>query len=1236
MKKIWEKILVIAVAVTMAMMPVQPAFAAENDTSDDIITVEGEFSESISTEADGEEDNDKLFEEYVKRLFLPDTDNTANRKAASAGERLSGIDGAVYYILQEYAEEVAAGRQASTRFPISVSELDLAQTSWTAAELGVQSIIENGSITDEAVNAGIEKIGVNESLVHSALLSDCPYEFYWHDKVAGVAIQYSGIKASGDKLVFSDVIITFSFAVAEGYSAGEYTVNAAAVAAAQTAAANAQAIVDQYASSSDQDKLAAYKKEICDLVSYNDEAAAGGVPFGDPWQLIWVFDGDDTTNVVCEGYAKAFKYLCDMSEFESDLVSCIIVTGTMSDGIRSEAHMWNIVQLEYGDNYLADVTNCDSEGIGEPDLLFLVGYAYGSVTEGYTINCNGTEISYIYDEDEFKIHTEDELTLSGNCLHHLSKVEAKAETCTENGNIEYWICSDCGKMFSDENGQTVVEDPVIPAPGHDWGDWTVIKEPTTTEEGIESRVCRRDSSHTESRSIPKLDTEVGPCGDNVTYELDKTSGVLTIRGTGEMWDYLRNADPISPFNGNSTIKEIIIEDGVTSIGNYAFWTCSNLESITIPDSVTSIGRNAFEHCNSLGGITIPESVTSIGNNAFSDCTKLTSITIPDGVTSIANNTFSVCINLKDVTIPGSVTSIGSNAFSSCTKLTSITIPDGVKTIDTYAFSNCTKLESIIIPASVTSIGNYAFRNCEKLTIYGYSGTRAESFANANGISFVCLHHITKMDAKDPTCTEEGNTECWTCTDCRKMFTDASGETEAEDPTIPALGHDWGDWTVIKEPTCTETGIRKKICKRCEKEETESIAAKGHTEVEDAAVSPTCTEPGKTAGSHCSVCRAVIKAQETVPAAGHKYGSWVNKDEENHKHTCSVCGAEEVQYHSWGEAAVNVTGKEGDHIYTCKVCKQTKTITKWIRLAGNGRYDTMSAIVREGFHKTGGTVVVATGTGFKDALAAAGLAGLSDGPVILTDGKTLSSQAEQQLKRLKPSKVYIAGGTAAVSENVASRIKTLTGVQPERRFGQTSAGTSASLATAGKGFWSDTAIIATNKSFKDALSAAPLSYSLHMPILLADNGQSLNSDVLNALKQCGIQKVIIVGGELAVTPNVVNQLKKIGITNISRIAGQTAVDTSAQIAEYGLSHGLTINGMGVATSQNYPDALAGAALCGHNNSVLVLADDKAMKNTSFPAPYKEDFDKGYVFGGTLAVSDKVLEALTAAVKPILPQ
>ena len=130
----------------------------------------------------------------------------------------------------------------------------------------------------------------------------------------------------------------------------------------------------------------------------------------------------------------------------------------------------------------------------------------------------------------------------------------------------------------------------------------------------------------------------GKCGDNVKYSFESDTGTLTISGTGDMYDYSSNK---SVFYDNGKIKTVIIEKGVTSIGNYAFENCSSLESVTIPDSVTSISSWAFYYCTSLASITIPDSVTSIGFCAFSGCTSLTSVTIPDSVTSIGNSAFSV-------------------------------------------------------------------------------------------------------------------------------------------------------------------------------------------------------------------------------------------------------------------------------------------------------------------------------------------------------------------------------------------------------------------------------------------------------------------------------------------------------------------------------------------------------------------------------------------------------------------
>lgn len=161
--------------------------------------------------------------------------------------------------------------------------------------------------------------------------------------------------------------------VAQAYrSNGDgFTTDTKKTGAALRAAKTAKGIVAKYEGQSDYAKMRGYLKEIEDLTAYNDAALDPGTPYGDPWQLIYVFDGDKSTNVVCEGYAKAFQYLMDQSSFSGKIES-YIVTGTMGGGTGEGPHMWNIVSID-GQNYLVDVTNSDTGTIGAPDKLFLVG-----------------------------------------------------------------------------------------------------------------------------------------------------------------------------------------------------------------------------------------------------------------------------------------------------------------------------------------------------------------------------------------------------------------------------------------------------------------------------------------------------------------------------------------------------------------------------------------------------------------------------------------------------------------------------------------------------------------------------------------------------------------------------------------------------------------------------------------------------------------------------------------------
>ena len=260
----------------------------------------------------------------------------------------------------------------------------------------------------------------------------------------------------------------------------------------------------------------------------------------------------------------------------------------------------------------------------------------------------------------------------------------------------------------------------------------------------------------------------GSCGANVNWTL--VDGVLTITGSGEMDDLSYNTIPWKEYRGD--IKAVVIEDGVTNIGAYAFDNCSGITSVVIGNSVTSIGEYAFYNCTGLTCIEIPNSVTSIEMGAFNGCSGLTSIEIPYSVTSIGTYAFQYCYRLASIvvdegntvfdsrdncnaiiytasntivlgcyntTFPNSVTSIGGYAFSGCFWLISIEIPNSVTSIGGYAFSECYGLSNIVIPSSVTSIGYSAFNLCTRLT-------SVTSYIPADNLFYTSAFYDVDVDA----------------------------------------------------------------------------------------------------------------------------------------------------------------------------------------------------------------------------------------------------------------------------------------------------------------------------------------------------------------------------------------------------------------------------------------------------------------------------------------------------------
>lgn len=387
-----------AVLLTVSALAAEPADPLEADFQRESVRIDAPLT--------GEEEG--LFSGYVhQRLYDPY--NTAPISAQDpARDRLSPVNQKLYDLLRTEIEATARNG-GSSAYSFTNGDLGL-KTSWTAAEL------QTLGYAPPTTNAELELLSealltlseedLNSEAVQKALLADCPYELYWFDKtktgglISGASF---GVSYDNSKGLSLQAVYTYTFSVAAGYRAPESTAEAPVVrqdvTAVTTAVQNAATIVAKYQHETDYIKLQGYKMEICDLTDYNHAAAGGFSAYGDPWQLIWVFDNDPETKVVCEGYSKAFQYLCDLSEFEGE-VDSYLVTGLMEGGTGAGPHMWNIVRIN-GQSYLVDITNSDQGSAGEDGALFLAGAekcADDSGSSGYSVVLsNNQSISYWYD-----------------------------------------------------------------------------------------------------------------------------------------------------------------------------------------------------------------------------------------------------------------------------------------------------------------------------------------------------------------------------------------------------------------------------------------------------------------------------------------------------------------------------------------------------------------------------------------------------------------------------------------------------------------------------------------------------------------------------------------------------------------------------------------------------------------------------------------------------------------------
>ena len=421
-KRVISGILALALVLTLTLTLAQADVRVELDGID---------GGSASVTAP-EDDSAALLEGYLYQLNgleAPETvvkaegsGNTASRPAtymASMNQTLR----AVYDQLVPEIEKIAAGQGSSSAFSLGL------QMTFTKEELGIGGDMlvlgDDGQYHfSEETGAAIEK-AVNEvmdmDMLLNQLLAHHPYELYWFDKAfsgGAISFQYNYGTDGQQTVTVGDFVIMM--AVSQDYAVTDaatqqyylYSPDKAKTGAATAAAATAAQVVAENQGKGTYGKLVAYAEYIKNAVSYNYAAADknNGYPYGDPWQLIYVFDDDPDTNVVCEGYSKAFKYLCDLTWTGSDPeVACYLPTGTMDGGTGAGLHMWNIVSIG-GVNYLTDITNCDSGTTGAPDQLVLCG-AEGSVDASYAAATTNGTVTYVYDNETLALYDK-ELVLS--------------------------------------------------------------------------------------------------------------------------------------------------------------------------------------------------------------------------------------------------------------------------------------------------------------------------------------------------------------------------------------------------------------------------------------------------------------------------------------------------------------------------------------------------------------------------------------------------------------------------------------------------------------------------------------------------------------------------------------------------------------------------------------------------------------------------------------------------------
>ncbi|MCC8195834.1 MAG: hypothetical protein LIO49_03370 [Ruminococcus sp.] len=799
-----RKVLSLLVALAM-MVQVLPLSLFANDMES---VAEYTVSESVTVDASSLADNDELLEGYIEQLFGTDSNSGIMLAATYTGEdALDDVNLEVYTALKSAIANIASGAESSTVITVNVTR--------TTTDLGVAEITDDDTLS--AAMTAFDEV-FDSDLVLNYLMNDCPYELYWYDKLENTYLEM-GISGGGTTFVAE---MHFTMPVATAYQAdgSTTTVDSSKVTAATTAASYAQSLVSTYSSYSDEEKLEAFKETICSLVSYETDYASAD--FGDIWQLVYVFDQDSTTNVVCEGYSKAFQYLCDLAGLES-----IIVTGTMSGGTGAGEHMWNVVYLD-GVNYLVDVTNSDDGSVGQDGGLFMVcaDDADASDETGYTFTVNNQTVSYVYDSTTLELYPEDYLTLGTVTVDEYT-ITVYADGCTydvvssalEGEEVTLTITP---KSTAQVVNLTYTEREYDETYDYyytvQWEEVTYTGESsytyTFTMPGNEVQIVLLAGEYevtysTEGYGFAFTNLDLANAGDTVTINawvydgcslvdisiIDSDNNVITSTYSGNSTIYFYNSDGEVYKTATNEIYEFTMPASDVTV------TVTFSEapySITVDDNVEN-GTITTYSTSAIEGDSIPFLVEPDEGYAISEVTVTTTSgeTVELAVADEENGLYIFYMPASDVVI--------SAAFEEESETYNVSIADTDNGTVISSASTADEGETVTLTitpdtgydvsavAVIDSDGNEVTVTEQSDGTYTFEMPASDVTVTVTVDIGSHTHTLTHVEATDATCTEDGNTEYWYCDDCDKYFSDEDAENEItlDDTVVEATGHDYG-------------------------------------------------------------------------------------------------------------------------------------------------------------------------------------------------------------------------------------------------------------------------------------------------------------------------------------------------------------------------------------------------------------------------------------------------------------